>query len=58
MYWSRHLSEKIVIVSDYYYPDEISTGHFMTGIAEGLAQHFPVEIICGQPADAPLASRP
>lgn len=51
-----NLSDKILIVSDYYYPDDISTGYFLTGIAEGLAGHYPVQVFCGWPAEPKLAS--
>lgn len=35
--------------SELYYPEEISTGHTMTRIAESLAGRFPVKVICGRP---------
>ncbi|MCE5199495.1 MAG: glycosyltransferase family 4 protein [Armatimonadota bacterium] len=43
---------KVWVVSELYYPEETSTGHYMTHIAEGLAQHFPVGVICCQPTYA------
>lgn len=43
---------RVWVVSELYYPEETSTGHFMTGIAEGLAGHFPVTALCGQPTYA------
>lgn len=42
-------SVRIWIVSELYYPEETSTGHFITGIAEGLAQHLDVRVLCSQP---------
>jgi glycosyltransferase involved in cell wall biosynthesis len=36
-------------VSELYYPEETSTGYYVTGIAEGLAKTFTVKVICSQP---------
>jgi colanic acid biosynthesis glycosyl transferase WcaI len=45
------MGEKIVwIVSELYYPEETSTGHFMTNIAEGLAKAFTVRALCAKPS--------
>jgi colanic acid biosynthesis glycosyl transferase WcaI len=45
------MGEKIVwIVSELYYPEETSTGHFMTDIAEGLAKVFIVRALCARPS--------
>ena len=43
------MSPRIWIVSELYYPEDTSTGYFMTGIAEGLARRYPVNVLCGQP---------
>jgi colanic acid biosynthesis glycosyl transferase WcaI len=40
---------KLWIVTELYYPEETSTGHHMTKIAEGLTADFDVGVICGQP---------
>lgn len=37
------------VVSELYYPESTSTGHFLTGIAEGLAQKHRVSVLCSQP---------
>lgn len=37
------------VVSELYYPEETSTGYYLTRIAEGLAGDFDVRVICGQP---------
>jgi glycosyltransferase involved in cell wall biosynthesis len=37
------------VISELYYPEETSTGAFLTQTAEGLACHFPVEVLCSQP---------
>jgi hypothetical protein len=39
--------DKVWIVSEVYYPDEQGGGHFMTKLAEGLAQTCNVYVICG-----------
>lgn len=37
------------IVSELYYPEETSTGYYLTKLAEGLASDFEVKVLCGQP---------
>jgi len=37
------------VVSELYYPEETSTGYYLTRIAEGLADTEIVKVICGQP---------
>lgn len=44
------MSQQIWVVSELYYPEETSTGYFLTKIAEGLANRFPVKVLCGQPS--------
>jgi len=39
----------IFVVSELYYPEEISTGYIMTKICEGLADNFPVKVITCKP---------
>ncbi len=36
-------------MTEVYYPEEISTGYYLTSIAEGLAEDFDVKVLCGQP---------
>lgn len=40
---------RLWVVSELYYPEQTSTGYFLTRIAEGLSDAFTVEVICGQP---------
>ena len=41
---------RIWIISELYYPEEISTGHSLTQLAEGLAARgHKVGVLCGQP---------
>lgn len=40
---------RLWILTEVYYPEEISTGYYLTAIAEGLAEDFDVHVLCGQP---------
>lgn len=40
---------RLWVVSELYYPEQTSTGYFLTHIAEGLAATMPVSVVCGQP---------
>jgi colanic acid biosynthesis glycosyl transferase WcaI len=40
------------VVSELYYPEETSTGHLLTGIAEGLARRFRTGAVCARPTYA------
>ena len=37
------------IVTELYYPEETSTGYYLTRLAEGLTGDFRVKVLCGQP---------
>ncbi len=37
------------VISELYYPEETSTGYYLTRIAEGLTDDFEVKVLCGQP---------
>ena len=41
--------KRLWVVSEVYYPEETSTGYYLTAIAEGLADRFDVKVLCGQP---------
>ncbi len=41
--------QRLWVVTELYYPEETSTGYYMTRIAEGLVDSFEVKSICGQP---------
>ena len=41
--------KRIFVVSELYHPELTSTGLYMTGIAESLASHFAVSVLCSQP---------
>lgn len=40
---------RLWVVSELYFPEQTSTGYFLTEIAEGLATEFDVNVVCGQP---------
>jgi colanic acid biosynthesis glycosyl transferase WcaI len=40
---------RLWVVCEVYYPEKISTGYYLTSIAEGLAGDFEVKVLCGQP---------
>lgn len=37
------------VVTELYYPEETSTGYYLTRTAEDMTPHFDVKVICGQP---------
>ena len=41
--------QRLWVISEPYYPEETSTGYYLTRIAEGLAGDFDVKVLCGQP---------
>ncbi|HUR98725.1 MAG TPA: glycosyltransferase family 4 protein [Pyrinomonadaceae bacterium] len=43
------LKRRLWVVTELYYPEETSTGYYLTRIAEGLAEDFDVKALCGQP---------
>lgn len=40
---------RLWVVTELYYPEETSTGYYLTRIAEGLTDDFNVKVLCGQP---------
>lgn len=43
-------SKRLIILSELYYPEDISTGYFLTGLAEGLSgMNIEVTVICSKP---------
>ncbi|MEP7212213.1 MAG: glycosyltransferase family 4 protein [Acidobacteriota bacterium] len=45
----RKGKRRLWVVTELYYPEETSTGYYLTRIAEGLADVADVHVICGQP---------
>ena len=42
-------NQRLWVISEVYYPEETSTGYYLTAIAEGLSNDFDVKVLCGQP---------
>ena len=42
-------SRTLFVVSELFYPEDTSTGYFVTKIAEGLAEQNSVKAICSKP---------
>ena len=40
---------RLWVLTEVYYPEEISTGYYLTSIAEGLTESFDVHVLTGQP---------
>lgn len=51
---SESRERRIWVVSELYYPEDTSTGYYLTRIAEGLAERGdpPVHVLCGRPSYA------
>jgi len=47
---------KLWAISEVYYPEDTGTGYYLTGVAEGLASHFDVHVLCSQPTYAARGS--
>lgn len=45
----KSIKKNLWIVTELYYPEETSTGYYLTRIGEGLAGDFNVKVLCGQP---------
>jgi colanic acid biosynthesis glycosyl transferase WcaI len=41
--------KRVWVLSELYYPEQTSTGYFLTEIAESLAKKYDVSVICSQP---------
>lgn len=46
---AAQIRKTLWVISELYYPEETSTGYYLTKIAEGLADDFNVKALCGQP---------
>lgn len=50
-------AKRLWFVSELYYPEQTSTGYYVTGIAEGLAPSFSVSVLCSQPTYSARGTR-
>lgn len=46
---SNKHKDRLWVITELYYPEETSTGYYLTRIAEGLSDDFDVKVLCGQP---------
>ena len=46
---STESRQTLWVVTELYYPEETSTGYYLTRLAEGLTDDFQVKVLCGQP---------
>lgn len=51
------MARTVWVVSELYHPEQTSTGYFLAGIAEGLAQHYQVRVLCAQPTYSARGTR-
>ena len=51
------MSENLWVITELYWPEQTSTAHYLTGIAEGLALTTRTSVICGQPGYEDKAAR-
>ena len=47
---TRSHKQCVWVITELYSPELTSTGYFLTGIAEGLADAYDVSVLCGQPS--------
>ncbi len=46
---NSEIRQTLWVVTELYYPEETSTGYYLTQLAEGLTDDFEVKVLCGQP---------
>jgi colanic acid biosynthesis glycosyl transferase WcaI len=54
---SPQTKPRLWIVTELYFPEDTSTGYYMTRLAEGLAGEFDVKVLCGQPTYSKRGTR-
>src|SRR4051794_28751420 len=45
---------RVLVVNQYFYPDQSSTAQLLTELCEDLAAHHDVTVVCGQPSYSPV----
>ena len=43
------MHKQLWVITEIYYPEEISTGYYLTKLAEGLSGSFKINVLCGYP---------
>lgn len=46
---AKDQKDRLWVISELYFPEETSTGYYLTRIAEGLTDEFDVKVLSGQP---------
>jgi colanic acid biosynthesis glycosyl transferase WcaI len=49
---------RILVVNQYFHPDQSSTAQLLTELCEDLAEHHQVTVVCGRPSYSPVEARP
>src|SRR4051794_32814509 len=48
---------RVLVVNQYFHPDQSSTAQLLTELCEDLAEHHDVTVVCGRPSYSPVESR-
>lgn len=48
---------RILVVNQYFHPDQASTAQLLTELCEDLSVHHDVTVVCGRPSYSPVESR-
>ena len=43
------MGQRLWVISEIFYPEEIGTGYYLTKLAEGLGHTLTVNVLCGYP---------
>jgi glycosyltransferase involved in cell wall biosynthesis len=49
---------RVLVVNQYFYPDQSSTAQLLTELCEDLAEHHDVTVVCGRPSYSPVTATP
>jgi glycosyltransferase involved in cell wall biosynthesis len=47
---------RVLVVNQYFYPDQSSTAQLLTELCEDLAEYYDVTVICGRPSYSPVTA--
>src|SRR5512143_3721346 len=48
---------RILVVNQYFHPDQSSTSQLLTELCEDLSAHHEVTVVCGRPSYSPVEQR-
>src|SRR6476646_4740261 len=48
---------RVLVVNQYFYPDQSSTAQLLTELCEDLAERHDITVVCGRPSYSPVESR-